>query len=125
MEESLTKRSVETKRDYVLKPLSATEGAHARDALCKAIYGRMFSWIVGKINSSIKVLVTNLSRAGDLIFGPCLARGSIYSSRRFWGLNVGWEPDIGFMFGGGDLICGFLFIVGLLQLLRILISSVV
>ena len=54
MEESLTKRSVETKRDYVLKPLSATEGAHARDALCKAIYGRMFSWIVGKINSSIK-----------------------------------------------------------------------
>eukprot|EP00731_Ephydatia_muelleri_P013412 Em0007g722a len=54
MEECLTKRSVETKRDYVLKPLSAAEGAHARDALCKAIYGRMFSWIVGKINSSIK-----------------------------------------------------------------------
>ena len=55
MEECLTKRSVETKRDYVLKTFSASEGAHARDALCKTIYGRLFSWIVGKINSSIMV----------------------------------------------------------------------
>ena len=72
MEECLTKRSVETKRDYVLKPLSATEGAHARDALCKAIYGRMFSWIVGKINSSIKVL----------------GKGHTFLCRAGWGLDM-------------------------------------
>jgi len=31
---------------------------NARDALCKAIYRRMFSWLIQRVNDSIKVTIT-------------------------------------------------------------------
>lgn len=35
--------------------LDAISGSRIRDTLCRTIYGRLFTWIVGKINESLKV----------------------------------------------------------------------
>ncbi|XP_072540215.1 unconventional myosin-VIIb [Salminus brasiliensis] len=50
---SLTQRSFMTNRESVSKPLTSTQALDGRDAFVKAIYGRLFLWIVEKINTAI------------------------------------------------------------------------
>lgn len=38
--------------------LDAISGSRIRDTLCRTIYGRLFTWIVGKINESLKVITS-------------------------------------------------------------------
>ena len=53
---ALTKRTVRGgKGDKVTTTLSASQAFYARDALCKAIYDRLFTWIIRTINESIRV----------------------------------------------------------------------
>ena len=42
-------------KDIIKSPLTIQESYNSRDAMAKAIYGKMFNWIVKRINDSISL----------------------------------------------------------------------
>ncbi|XP_035190252.1 unconventional myosin-VIIb isoform X2 [Oxyura jamaicensis] len=53
LQNSLTNLSIIVRGESVSRPLSIAQAADGRDAFVKGIYGRIFLWIVSKINSAI------------------------------------------------------------------------
>ncbi|XP_056894405.1 unconventional myosin-VIIb [Takifugu flavidus] len=53
LEQSLTQRSFMTATDSVSKVLTSAQAVDGRNAFVKAIYGRLFIWVVDKINTVI------------------------------------------------------------------------
>ncbi|KAL6104146.1 uncharacterized protein ACO6RY_13928 [Pungitius sinensis] len=66
---SLTHRSFMTNRERVTKPLSAEQASDSRDAFVKAIYNKLFVWIVGKINGVIYKKLTINRKSSFLSIG--------------------------------------------------------
>lgn len=52
---ALQTRTVEARGDTVVAELTAAEATRARDALCRALYNRLFTWVVARANEAIKV----------------------------------------------------------------------
>ncbi|KAF3858547.1 hypothetical protein F7725_011748 [Dissostichus mawsoni] len=66
---SLTEHSFMTNRESVIKPLSADQASDCRDAFVKAIYNKLFIWIVEKINNVIYKKLTKSPKSSFLSIG--------------------------------------------------------
>jgi len=69
MYKSLTQRVIAARGDIMMKTHDVVQAEFGRDALAKAIYDRLFSWIINRINRAIIVPGSDIQKRFNKVIG--------------------------------------------------------
>uniref|UniRef100_A0A671YRV6 non-specific serine/threonine protein kinase n=1 Tax=Sparus aurata TaxID=8175 RepID=A0A671YRV6_SPAAU len=69
LQEALTSQCVVTRGETIIRTNTVDKAADVRDAMSKALYGRLFSWIVNRINSLLHAAESGMNVGILDIFG--------------------------------------------------------
>ncbi|XP_044534866.1 myosin-IIIa-like [Gracilinanus agilis] len=69
LQEALTSHCVVTRGETIIRPNTMEKANDVRDATAKTLYGRLFSWIVNRINSLLKHDASQSGTDGQLNIG--------------------------------------------------------
>lgn len=84
MTESLTQRVIAARGDVMKKAHNVTQAEYGRDALAKAIYDRLFTWIISRINNAILVRQSDSQKRYNKVIGVLDIYGfEIFDSNSF------------------------------------------